>query len=113
MKLIYVAGPYRADNAWEVEQNIRRAEELAFRVAEAGAMPACPHTMTRYWDGTLTDEFWLEGTLELLRRCDAVVLVHDWGRSVGTRGELAEAQRLDIPVFYSLLGLTEWLEEQS
>lgn len=30
MKKIYIAGPYRGSNAWDVEQNIRMAEELGF-----------------------------------------------------------------------------------
>lgn len=29
MKLLYIAGPFRGANSWEMEQNIRRAEEVA------------------------------------------------------------------------------------
>lgn len=35
MKVIYVAGPFRAPNSWEIEQNIRRAEALY----DAGSQP--------------------------------------------------------------------------
>lgn len=98
MHIVYVAGPYRADNAWEVERNIRRAEEVAFRVAEAGAMPLCPHSMTRYFDGTLTDAHWLEGTMELLRRCDGVVMVRGWEESSGATKEKVHALTRGIPV---------------
>lgn len=103
--VIYIAGPFRGANAWEVEQNIRRAEELAFEVARLGAMPLCPHTNMRFSDRTLTAQFWLDGTMELMRRCDAVVFTKDWERSAGARGERAEAGRLGLPCFFRLASL--------
>lgn len=109
LAVIYVAGPFRGANAWEVEQNIRRAEGLAFQVAQLGAMPLCPHTNTRFFDGTLTGQFWLDGTLELLRRCDAVVFTPCWLRSSGAKAEHAEAERLGLPRFYSIAELADWL----
>lgn len=99
MKLVYIAGPYRAGTPWLVEQNIRRAEELGLRVAMLGAMPVIPHSMCRFFDGERTGQFWVDGTLELMRRCDAVMLVSGWTESVGTRGEVEEAKRIGIPVF--------------
>jgi hypothetical protein len=109
MKAVFIAGPFRGANAWEVERNIRRAEELAFAVAEAGAMPLCPHTNTRFFDGTLTDEFWLEGTMEMMRRCDAVMMVDGWRRSTGATTEHDEAVRARLPVFESISMLDLWL----
>jgi hypothetical protein len=91
MFVVYVAGPYRAKDAWAREQNIRRAEEAAFALAEMGAAPLCPHTMTRFFDGTLSDDYWLAVTLELMRRCDAILLLDGWERSAGARAEAAEA----------------------
>lgn len=97
--IIYVAGPYRAATAWGVEQNVRRAEEWALRVAFAGAMPLCPHTNTRFFHGVGPDEFWLAGTMELLRRSDAILLIPEWSRSSGACAERAEAERRGIPIF--------------
>ena len=97
--VVYVAGPYRGKNAWEVEQNIRLAEGVGFRVAQMGAMPLIPHTNTRFFSGTLTSQFWIDGALELLRRCNAVVLCWGWGSSEGSVGEYDEALRLGIPIF--------------
>ena len=107
MKVAYIAGPYRAENPWEVERNIRRAEELAFRVACQGVMPLCPHALTRFFDGTITDVFWLKGTTELLRRCDSVVLTDGWEDSSGVRDEIDVAAELVMPVFESE---TEWIK---
>jgi hypothetical protein len=109
MKLVYVAGPFRGPTAWDIEQNIRRAEEVGMDVAKAGAMPVIPHANTRFFHGTLTDAFWLEGTLEMLRRCDAVVMVPGWGESRGSIAEKAEAERLGLPVFVNLPQLVEWM----
>lgn len=112
MKVVFIRGPFRAANAWLVEQNIRRAEHLAFEVARLGVMPLCPHTNTRFFDGTLTEQFWLEGTKELLRRCDAVVSAPGWESSTGSIGEGEDAERLGIPVFDSIYELAVWLRRK-
>ena len=67
MKVIYIAGPFRGDTSWQIECNVRDAEALGLEVARAGAMPLIPHANTRFFDGELTDDFWLRGTLALLR----------------------------------------------
>lgn len=99
MKLIYIAGPYRGANAWEVEQNIRRAEEIGFEVASAGAIPLIPHTMYRFWDGTLDDRFWLACGIKLLEQCDAIVLCPGWTGSKGSMAERDHASVIGIPDF--------------
>ena len=50
-------------------------------------------------DGAHTDDQVLAGTMELLRRCDAVLCVGNWRDSVGARAEVEEARRLGLPVF--------------
>lgn len=110
MKLVYVAGPYRAPSEWDVVQNIRRAEELALRVWRAGASCMCPHKNTAFFGGAAADSVWLEGDLEMVRRCDAVVCVPGWQKSAGARGEVACATRHGIPVFETFEDLESWLE---
>jgi len=113
MKLVYVAGPFRAPNSWEIEQNIRRAETLALEVWRAGFAALCPHCNTRFFQGAADDKIWLEGDLEMLRRCDAMILVPGWGKSSGTRAEITEAERLEIPVFQSLIKMKEFFSGQA
>jgi hypothetical protein len=55
--------------------------------------------MYRFWDGTQTDQFWLDATMELLRRCDAIALHKRWRKSSGSKAEKAEAERMNLPVF--------------
>ena len=111
MKLIYIAGPYRAASEWKLVQNIRRAEALALEVWHLGHACICPHKNTALFGGAAPDELWLEGDLEILRRCDAVLCTDDWQRSVGACGEVGLARSLEIPVFESLDSLKTWLAE--
>ncbi len=109
MPLVYIAGPYTAATPWEVEQNIRRAEALILPVAEAGGSPVCPHTNTRFHNGTMSYEFWIQATLALMLRCDAVLLAPGWPDSKGALGEIEAAHRHGIPVVYSITELAAWI----
>ncbi|MDI1346314.1 MAG: DUF4406 domain-containing protein [Pseudolabrys sp.] len=86
--LVYIAGPYRASTEREVVLNIRRAEEAAIEVWKAGGVAICPHLNTALFGGVLPDETWLSGDIEILRRCDAILMVGKWQDSKGARDEL-------------------------
>lgn len=109
MKVIYVAGPFRGPSAWDIECNIRRAEALSLEVWRLGHAAMCPHTNTRFFQNAAPDEVWLQGDLELLRRCDAVILTPDWKRSSGATAEVQYANEQNIPVFESIQELQNWL----
>jgi len=101
--LIYIAGPFRADTPWEIEQNVRRAEECGFMVAKMDGIPVIPHAMYRFYQDSLPDAFWLEAGLAVLRTCDAVAVCATQlaaEKSVGTTGEIAEAKARGLCVFY-------------
>lgn len=108
--VVYVAGPFRAPTPIEVRANVLRAEQLGCAVLQLGAMPLIPHANTGHFDSVAPQDLMIEGTLELMRRCDAVVFTDDWQRSVGARGENEEAVRLGLPRFFSIDGLRAWLE---
>lgn len=108
MKVVYVAGRFSAPDQWQRARNVRAAETTAFAVAEAGAMPLNPLANTANFFGTL-DEFWYAGTLELLRRCDAVILVPGWQGSKGVQAELDEALARKMPIFERVEELKTWL----
>lgn len=100
MKKIYIAGPYRGSNAWDVEQNITRAEALGMRVAEMGGLPVIPHTLFAHWGGTLTADYWLACGDELFDISDAVCVVTGYASSPGTLAEINSAIMAGKPVFY-------------
>lgn len=109
MPIIYISGPYRASSRWAQECNCRNAEDVALEVAKLGCIPLCPHTMYRHFDGTLTDEYWLEATKQLLLRCDGMLQVaqigEDGRRSEGTEIEEDLAMEQEIPFAYSIENL--------
>ena len=99
--VIYVAGPYRAANREMIAYNIAVARAVAVQTARLGWFPICPHTNTAHFDDDLPnqDQFFLDGTLALLERCDAVVLIEGWRYSAGTLGEIHRARELGMPIF--------------
>ena len=99
MKVVFVAGPFSGANAWEIEQNVRRAEALALEIWQRGGVAICPHSMNRFFFGTASEEVYREGCLEIIRRVDGVALVDGWERSSGTAGEVSEANVNGIPIF--------------
>lgn len=100
LPLIYIAGKFRGPTPLDVRRNVEAARDLGFRVAQAGGYPVIPHTMTVDFDKQLTDEFWLQGTMELLKRCDAIVLTANWMQSSGARAELVMAESLNMPSWF-------------
>ena len=98
MKLIYIAGPFAAKTRWKQEQQIREAEEVALMVAEYGHVPVCPHTMYRFFDGTCSVSFWYRATMELLERCDAIVMIDGWKDSTGAVDEQGWAEENKMPI---------------
>ena len=119
MKLVYIAGPYRAALGRSVEQNIRAARRMGIQVVAQciGCYPVIPHMNTANFDleedlVMVGDQFYLDGSMALMRKCDAVLLVYPDAMqdSVGTRHEVETATVRQIPVFTTLHGLKQWSE---
>lgn len=108
MPIIYVAGPYRGDRPIDVKRNIRNADIWGERLVDLGIAVHIPHKNTEGYEGLQNDQWFLDATMESMRRCDAVFLIPGWEKSSGARGEKAEAERLGIPVFDDLKDLYMW-----
>lgn len=117
MKLVYVAGPYRAGSRYGVQRNIAFARLVGIQVVAQclNCYPVIPHMNTAEFDFNPTlkmtnDQFWLDGTLALMKKCDAVLLVRPNAdqASAGTASEVAHAELLGIPVFRTLSDLKRW-----
>lgn len=109
MKLVFIAGKFSGSNAWQIACNTHAAEGAALRVAQLGGMPVCPHSLGRSMFGTLPESFWRAGCLELLGRCDGILLLPSWSSSSGAGAEARHAdacglrrwgiRHLDSPAF--------------
>ena len=75
MYLVYIAGAYTAPTPYEVELNIDRAKQIAMHVWKLKAAAVCPHTNSAHFEGCADYKGFSEGTMEMMRRCDAVILV--------------------------------------
>ena len=100
MKVAYIAGPYRSDTVYGIVENIRRAEAVAIKYWQLGYAVICPHKNTALFDGLMPDRIWLDGAIEILKRCDVIVMSKGWERSSGSKAELFEALELGIEVIY-------------
>ena len=115
MKLIYIAGPYRpytcADGTWVgTPMNIRNAEVTAVHLVDElghlGLFPVVPHLNTRDFENQVkqnNDQYFLDGTMAMLERCDAVLLTMPNADEVssGTKSEVHRAHQLGIQVYRS------------
>jgi hypothetical protein len=101
IKVIYLAHPIRDNRGiWYHNVNIRQAEAIALELWQMGFAVICPGKNTENFDGAAPDAVWLQGDLEMLARCDAVVMAPGWSDSRGAKDEYALASELEKPVFF-------------
>lgn len=125
MKLIYIAGPYRPyTNAYgalvDTAQNISHAEMTAVHLVDTlghlGLFPVVPHLNTRDFENQVKkndDQYFLDGTMAMLERCDAVLLTMPNADviSTGTKAEVHRAYQLGIQVYHSFDSLRRAAQE--
>lgn len=110
--LVYVAGPYSADTVEGRSANIKAAWKAGCQVAALGVYPVVPHMNTAHMDKIQDWQWWIDATLELMLRCNAVLMMAGWEKSRGARGEEAMAKKVGIPVFYNIADLAGWVAGQ-
>jgi hypothetical protein len=103
MLIVYVAGPYRADTREGVERNIQKARKVAIALWERGYGVICPHLNTAHFHDDCkvdNEDLYLNAYVEILKRCDAVVMTNGWNKSAGAREEFETAIMNEVPVFH-------------
>jgi hypothetical protein len=101
MRLAYIIGPYRATSEHGVVENIRAAEAVAIELWRNGIAVLCPHKNTALLGGIVPDEVFLEGDVEMLKRCDFAVTLAGWEHSAGSKAEVALCKDRGIQVYQS------------
>lgn len=104
MKVLYIAGPYddRQDPIHGVQENITRASRIALEYWRQGWAVICPHMNTAGFHHAkdVQRETWIEGDIEILSRCDAILMIPGWARSPGAKAERDYALEHGIEVIY-------------
>ena len=103
MKLIYIAGPYRAKSPFEQNRNIAEAELMAQYYWKRGYAVICPHLNSRNFDGLIPDEQFLTGMKVILVKCDTIAFHPNWEASVGSLAEYDLAKILNIPMLFPVM----------
>lgn len=103
MKVVYVAGPFSDDDRIHgVERNVLKASEVALKLWRHGFAVICPHKNTSgFQHSELPNEIFYEGDLEILRRCDYVMMIEGYAKSEGAMREYHLAKELGIPILYA------------
>lgn len=101
--IIYLATPIRPKNGKTVTENINTAKKFALRLWKNGYTVICPAANSdlpiTLAEKEVEEDRWLKGDLEILERCDALVLTPGWRNSEGVRGEIAHANKKGIPIY--------------
>lgn len=108
--VVYVSGKYTGKDADEVRENITNARTTAILVWEAGFCCICPHTNTIFFekDCLCTYDDYMAGDLELVNRCDALLMLDNWLDSKGAKIEHEHAKKEGKLIFYSIQELREY-----
>lgn len=119
IRTVYVAGPLTPistteNHAAEYLRNMRNMVVAARRLLMAGFYPFVPAFDFLFFMIPPTDSTWEAGPVEIsgsqikdysmewLRRCDAVLFLPGWSKSVGSLAEYEEMKSLGIPGFYNI-----------
>jgi hypothetical protein len=98
-KLVYVAGPLKADSNIGMLLNRIKAAQIGAELRRLGFAVIVPHLESVFTEDTLTEEAWLAHGIAVMRRCDAVVLVPRSEGSEGTQAEIVEAISHGISIY--------------
>jgi hypothetical protein len=96
--LIYVSGKYSGD----IDANIEKAMQIAAELWIKGHAVICPHGNTSHFEircPAVTWEQYIAGDLNMIARCDGLVMIPGWEESKGAVIEKEYAEKLKIPVW--------------
>ena len=99
MKVVYLASPYSANTDWDKWCNIRNAHKAAKEIWQHNMACLSPCSNTAFMGGDIKEQIFLDGDIEMLKRCDAIFMNEGWSKSNGCIAEKSYAISNDIPIF--------------
>ena len=108
--LIYIAGKLNDESA-EYIQNAHRMLEYGEEVRELGCAVHIPANdfLQGIVSGKMTYQEYWDNNIEALLRADAIALTPGWQGSLGTEKEIRVANGNNIPVFYDIDAVKEYV----
>jgi len=100
VKVLYIAGKYRGKSENEVFENIVHARSIAVKLWNEGWAVICPHTNAFFMGSKLGDKMFLDGDLEIVKRCDAIYMLKGWEQSQGAKRELEVVIESGLELYY-------------
>jgi len=97
--VVYISGKYTDADKDKEGNNIIRAALVAKKYWKKGFTVICPHTNTMYVSGVDYEGF-MAGDIEILSRCDVIVMMTNWKESKGAIREYNYAVKHNIPVIF-------------
>lgn len=97
----YICSPYRAKDKQELRRNKGYAKKLTRLALDSGLAPITPHLyITKVTNENSQDDrrTGLAAGMELLHRCDVVIVGNRYGISEGMAAELKEARGCGIRI---------------
>lgn len=95
-EIVFLSGKYRGDT----DNNMAYAGKVARRLWQQGYIVICPHLNTARFDGICAENVWLEGYLEILKRCDSIYMLKNWQESKGAQAELILARTMKKRIYW-------------
>jgi hypothetical protein len=92
---IYISGQISGLPLEQARSNFKKTAKI---VRKLGHQPINPMQQIPYIDGKEWIEYMIEG-LELLKNCDAIILLDDWKLSHGAKIEKLAAERIELEMF--------------
>jgi len=119
IKFIYVAGPITprgiksANPAIEYLFNVRDLTRAGLELLKRGFRPFCPALDFLYFlllreHEHVTEPMIKHFSKDWLRKCDALLLTPNWENSSGTLEEKKLAEKLNLPIFFSIKEIEEY-----
>ena len=103
MPVVYISGPYSSDSESVINENIRHATIAAAEAWRNGLAAICPHKNTERFEKIVpevTYQTYIDGDVEMVKRCDAIVMLPPWEKSKGSVIERKAAQDSAKLIFY-------------